>query len=67
MELQLWRTILEPYALAVDELIVKFNHIKTEYEYADQYSPIEAVNGRVKRISSILEKIQRKKLNLDDI
>lgn len=67
MELQLWRTILEPYSLAVDELIVKFNHIKTEFEYADQYSPIETVNGRVKRISSILEKAQRKKVDLDDV
>jgi putative GTP pyrophosphokinase len=27
MEIQLWREILDPYALAVDELIIKFNHI----------------------------------------
>lgn len=67
MELQLWRRMLEPYSLAVDELIVKFNHIKNEFEYADQYSPIEMVSGRVKRISSILEKAQRKNIDLDDV
>ncbi|MBQ3600119.1 MAG: GTP pyrophosphokinase family protein [Lachnospiraceae bacterium] len=67
MELQLWRAVLEPYAMAVDELIVKMNHIKNEFEYVDQYSPIESVNGRVKRISSILEKAQRKNISLDDI
>lgn len=67
MELQLWRTMLEPYSLAVDELIVKFNHIRNEFEYMDQYSPIETVNGRVKRIASILEKAQRKGISLDDM
>lgn len=67
MELQLWRQTLEPYALAVDELIVKLNHIKNEFEYAGEYCPIESVNGRVKRISSILEKAQRKHIELDDV
>ncbi|MBQ1688825.1 MAG: GTP pyrophosphokinase family protein [Lachnospiraceae bacterium] len=67
MELQLWRTTLEPYALAVDELVVKMNHIKNEFEFAGEYSPIETVSGRVKRISSILEKAQRKNIELDDV
>lgn len=67
MELQLWRKTLEPYALAVDELIVKMNHIKNEFELAGEYSPIENVSGRVKRISSILEKAQRKNIELDDV
>ena len=31
MEIQLWREILDPYSLAVDELMVKFNHIIEEY------------------------------------
>lgn len=67
MELQLWRKTLEPYSLAVDELTVKMNHIKNEFDYAGEYSPIETVTGRVKRISSILEKAQRKHIELDDI
>ncbi len=65
MEIQLWREILDPYRQAVDELIVKFNHIKQEYHNAGMYCPIEQVDGRVKKISSIMEKCQRKGVELD--
>ncbi|HEX3075288.1 MAG TPA: GTP pyrophosphokinase family protein [Lachnospiraceae bacterium] len=67
MEIQLWREILDPYVLAVDELVVKFNHIINEYRNSGEYSPIEQVNGRVKTISSILEKTQKKKIPLENI
>lgn len=67
MEIQLWREILDPYVLAVDELVVKFNHIIDEYRKMGDYSPIEQVNGRVKTISSILEKSQKKNIALDNI
>jgi putative GTP pyrophosphokinase len=67
MEIQLWREILDPYALAVDELVVKFSHIIEEYRDVSAYSPIELVTGRVKTISSILEKTQKKNISLDDI
>lgn len=67
MEIQLWREILDPYVLAVDELVVKFNHIIAEYRNAGEYSPIEQVNGRVKKISSILEKAQKKKIPMENI
>lgn len=67
MEIQLWREILEPYALAVDELKVKFEHMQYAYKKAGLYSPIELVDGRVKSISSILEKVQKKHISLDDI
>ena len=67
MEIQLWREILDPYALAVDELVVKFTHIIEEYRNVSAYSPIELVTGRVKTISSILEKSQKKNIYLDDI
>ena len=60
MQIQLWREILEPYTLAVEELKVKFNHMIGEYRRAGEYSPIEQVTGRVKTISSILEKTQKK-------
>jgi putative GTP pyrophosphokinase len=64
MEIQLWREILDPYALAVNELIIKFNHIIDEYRHVGAYSPIEQVTGRVKTISSILEKAQKKGIEL---
>lgn len=65
MEIQLWKEILTPYDLAVKEILVKFNHIITEYKSRDLYSPIEAVNGRVKSISSILEKCRKKNIPLE--
>ena len=60
MEIQLWRSILCPYELAVKELMVKFEHIIDEHKQNDLYSPIEQVSGRVKSLPSILEKMQRK-------
>ena len=50
MEIQLWRSILCPYELAVRELIVKFEHIISEHRENDLYSPIEQVSGRVKSV-----------------
>lgn len=43
MEIQLWRSILCPYELAVKELMVKFEHIIDEHKQNDLYSPIEQV------------------------
>lgn len=67
MELQLWKEILTPYDLAVDEIQIKFNHIIKEFKQSGRYSPIEQVLGRVKSISSILEKAQKKNINIDKI
>ena len=38
-----------------------------EHRAFGKYSPIEEVNGRVKKISSILEKMQKKKIKFEDI
>jgi len=65
MEIQLWRETLEPYALAVDELILKFEYIIDEYRHVGAYSPIEQVTGRVKTIASIIEKSQKKGIGLE--
>ncbi|MDO4337574.1 MAG: GTP pyrophosphokinase family protein [Eubacteriales bacterium] len=65
MEIQLWRSILCPYELAVKELVVKFEHIIREHKQNDLYSPIEQVKGRVKSVSSILEKMQRKHIPME--
>lgn len=67
MEIQMWRERLEPYSLAVDELKVKFEHMQNAYRKAGLYSPIEQIHGRVKTISSLLEKVQKKHISLDDI
>ena len=65
METQLWRSILSSYELAVQELIIKFEHLIAEYKTNDQYSPIEEVSGRVKSISSILDKMKRKNIPIE--
>lgn len=67
MEIQLWRDILTPYELAVRELTDKFNHVIKEHRVKDLYSPIEEVTGRVKSVTSILEKIQKKNIPFDEV
>lgn len=67
MEIQLWREILNPYDLAVKELLVKFEHLIYEHRSSGLYSPIEQVKGRVKTIASILEKAQKKNIPVDRI
>ncbi|MCI8372303.1 MAG: GTP pyrophosphokinase family protein [Lachnospiraceae bacterium] len=67
MEIQLWRELLDPYELAVNEIIVKFDHLIKEYRERGMYSPIEQVSGRVKSIPSLLEKAQKKKIPIEEI
>lgn len=67
MEIQLWREVLTPYQLAVSELEVKFNYIIKECRAKGQYSPIERVEGRVKSLSSILDKMQKKDVNINEL
>lgn len=62
MDILLWHEILEPYELAVKELQVKFRHLIKEHHGKGLYSPIESVSGRVKSVSSILEKCRERAL-----
>jgi putative GTP pyrophosphokinase len=54
-----WKKFLLPYEQAVEELKVKFKTLRSELKSREEYSPVEFVTGRVKRISSILEKAKR--------
>ena len=56
MEIKMWREILNPYELAVEELTFKLNHLIKEYHDKRDYSSIERVEGRVKTISNLLDK-----------
>lgn len=67
MAIREWKTFLIPYEQAVEELKVKFRSIRTEYRRKNEYSPIEFVTGRVKEISSILEKANKFNIPLDRI
>lgn len=67
MEIQKWREILIPYEQAVNELVVKFNHMIKESREVGRYSYIEQVHGRVKTLSSILDKAKRKGIEADQV
>ncbi|WP_274650101.1 GTP pyrophosphokinase [Paenibacillus humicola] len=62
-----WGLFLQPYEQAVEELKVKFKTLRTELKAREAYAPIEFVTGRVKRISSILEKAKRLSVPMDKI
>lgn len=62
-----WGKFLLPYQQAVEELKVKFKSLRSELKIRDEYAPIEFVTGRVKRISSILEKARRLSVPMDRI
>ena len=63
----MWKEILNPYELAVKELLVKFEHLVKEHHDKGFYSSIERVEGRVKSIASILDKCQKKGISIDDV
>ena len=56
MNYEKWDEILAPYQHAVEELKVKFKNIRKEFLTKGEYSPIEFVTGRTKKISSIISK-----------
>ncbi|MBS6063333.1 GTP pyrophosphokinase [Criibacterium bergeronii] len=59
MDVFSWKDFLISYEFAVEELKIKFKNIRNELKDHDSYSPIEFVTGRVKKISSIIEKANR--------
>ena len=67
MEYREWSNFLIPYDQAVQELIVKFQNIISEYKSLDRYSPVEQVSGRVKSVESILDKVRRQQIDIDEL
>ena len=57
---------LTPYKQAVDELKVKLKGLRKQYEVGDNASPIEFVTGRVKPITSIIDKANKREFLLID-
>jgi putative GTP pyrophosphokinase len=62
-----WEAKLAPYAQVVEELKVKLKGIRKQFEYVSKHSPIEFITGRVKPVSSILEKAEKRNIPLDQI
>lgn len=67
MSTQYWREFLTPYGQAVDELVLKFNNLKNQAMMLGENSPIESVRGRVKTVASILEKINKYGIDVDEM
>lgn len=62
-----WKAMLIPYEQAVEELKIKLKAIRNQYRETNAYSPIEFITGRVKKISSIIEKASRRNIPADEI
>lgn len=62
-----WKIFLEPYELAVEGFILKFEGIKKQYQTRGEYCPIEIVTGRVKSPDSILDKAKRMNVKIENI
>ncbi|UHA72621.1 GTP pyrophosphokinase [Paenibacillus sp. 481] len=62
-----WGNFLLPYEQAVEELKVKFKTMRAELKKREEYAPIEFVTGRVKRMTSILEKSKRLNVPVENI
>lgn len=62
-----WNKFLLPYEQAVEELKIKFKTLRSELKIREEYSPIEFVTGRVKKISSILDKAKKLNVPLDQL
>ncbi len=67
MEGRDWRTFFVPYEQTVEELKVKFKTMRSEMKIREGYSPIEFVTGRLKKVSSIIEKAKRLGVEMDNI
>ncbi|MFD4931452.1 GTP pyrophosphokinase family protein [Peribacillus butanolivorans] len=59
-----WRGFFLPYQMALHELESDFKVIDLEWKTKHGYSPIEHMKTRMKKLRSLVEKIQRKEIPL---
>lgn len=62
-----WLEFLQPYELAVNGFVMKFESIKKQYILAGKRNPIESVTGRVKTPKSIVAKLKRMNMDFSEI
>ena len=60
-----WELRLQPYEQTLDELKVKLRGMRTEFNLAGVQTPVEFVTGRVKSVPAIIEKLDRRNIDLD--
>ncbi len=62
-----WQVFLQPYEFAVSNFLIKLQFIRRQYNTQGLRNPIEDVTGRVKTPKSIIEKLERLNMSLDDV
>ncbi|MGL4336236.1 MAG: GTP pyrophosphokinase [Turicibacter sp.] len=62
-----WLSFFEPYELALQELKINLRGIRQQYKTKGLHSPIEFVDGRIKTISSTLDKLKKMGLSINEI
>lgn len=62
-----WDLFLAPYEQAVEELKLKLKNIRKEYRTLHRHAPIEFVTGRVKTRESILEKMEMRSIEPENL
>lgn len=62
-----WKALLAPYSQVVDELKVKLKGMRSQFEFESRHSPIEFITGRVKPVTSILDKAETRHIPLERI
>ena len=60
-----FRRFMLEHRFGMDEVVTKLNILRDEFLHLHDYNPIESVTSRLKSPESLLEKIQRKGLDLD--
>ncbi|MFC6041932.1 GTP pyrophosphokinase family protein [Nocardioides hankookensis] len=61
-----FRRFMLEHRFGMDEVVTKLNILRDEFTHLHDYNPIESVSSRLKSPESLLEKIQRKGLVLED-
>jgi putative GTP pyrophosphokinase len=54
------------HRFGMDEIVTKLNILRDEFTHLHDYNPIESVSSRLKSPESLLEKVQRKGISLDE-
>ena len=62
-----WTTFLQPYEFALTNFLTKLQFIKKQYTTQGLKNPIEDITGRLKSPASILEKLERLNMDIDDV
>lgn len=62
-----WEEFLDPYIQAVGELKIKLRGVRKQFRKQNRHSPIEFVTGRVKSVESILEKMELRGIEMENM